>query len=213
MAIGSRRRRQGYLAPCSSCSDLPVLQNRSDLSASASTDASRAKDPGMRHSTQRPLDPRKCPIGIDANALNRDGSERDALVERLLDLDRAGTINLIVPHGVRREVEDPLTPEEVSEPVLSKIFTIPTALTPKERDTRKAIEAGLQGNARPGKHAADAQHLAEAAKYCGYFITHDGRILKRSHGLRLLLPPSLTVVTLAGFLAILDGYKARGHIP
>jgi predicted nucleic acid-binding protein len=167
----------------------------------------------MRHSTRRPLDPRKCPIGIDANALNRDGSRHDELVEQLLDLDRAGTINLIVPHGVRREIEDPRTPKQVSEPALSSIFTIPTTLTSQERDARKGIEAVLQGNARPGKHAADAQHLAEAAKYCGYFITHDERILKRSHGLRLVLPPSLTVVTLAGFLAILDGYKAGGLQP
>jgi hypothetical protein len=158
----------------------------------------------------RPLDPRICPIGIDANALNRDGSKHDALVERLLDLDRVGTINLITPHGVRREVEDPRTPKYVSDPMLSKIFTIPTDLTSQERNVRKGIEAVLQGDARPGKHAADAQHLAEAAKYCGYFITHDERVLERSNRLRLssLLPPSLNVVTLAGFLAILDDYEA-----
>ncbi len=160
----------------------------------------------MRQSTHRPLDPRKCPVGIDANALNKDGSKHDELVERLLDLDRAGTIRLIAPHGVRREIQDPRTPKHVSEAVLSKIFTIPTPLSSQEQDARRALETGLQGNARPGKHAADAQHLAEAAKYCGYFITHDERILKRCHGLRLMLPPSLTVVALADFLAILDDY-------
>jgi predicted nucleic acid-binding protein len=164
---------------------------------------------GMGHSiNRRPLDPRKCPIGIDANALNRDGSEHDELVERLLDLDKAGTISLIVPHGVRREIENPRTPKTVREAMLFRIFTIPTGLTSQERDIRKGIEAVLQGNARSGKHAADAQHLAEAAKYCGYFITHDDRVLKRSQGLGSLLPPSLTVVTLAGFLAIFDEYVA-----
>jgi hypothetical protein len=156
----------------------------------------------------RPLNPRTCPVGIDTNALNRDGSKHDELVDRLLDLDRVGTINLIVPHGVRREVEDPRTPKHVSDAFLPKIFTIPKDLTAQERYVRKGIEAVLQGNARLGKHAADSQHLAEAAKYCGYFITHDERVLKRSRGLRLLLPPSLTIVTLAGFLTILDDYEA-----
>jgi len=59
------------------------------------------------NTTRRPLDPRKCPIGIDANAINRDGSAHDQLVDRLLELDRSGTINLIVPRGVRVEVQDP----------------------------------------------------------------------------------------------------------
>jgi hypothetical protein len=160
----------------------------------------------------RPLDPRICPIGIDANALNRDGSAKDGLVDRILELDRTGQINLIAPHGVRREAADPRTPPGVSEAVLSKIYTIPTGLTAQEQDTRARIEAALQGNSKPGKHAADAQHLAEAAKYCGYFITHDDRVLKRSKGLRDVLPPSLNVVTLAQFLEIFDNYEAERRI-
>ncbi len=64
------------------------------------------------NTTRRPLDPRKCPIGIDANAINRDGSAHDQLVDRLLELDRSGTINLIVPRGVRIEVQDPRTPSQ-----------------------------------------------------------------------------------------------------
>lgn len=156
--------------------------------------------------SRRPLDPRKCPIGIDANALNRDGTAHDSLVDRVLELDRAGNINLIAPHGVRVEAQHPRTPDHVTEAITSKIYTIPTDLTSQERDTRRRIEVALQGNARSGKHAADAQHLAEAAKYCGYFITHDERILKKSHGLASLLPPTLHVVTLAEFLKILDDY-------
>jgi hypothetical protein len=69
-----------------------------------------------------------------------------------------------------------------------------------------------QGNAKPGKHAADTQHLSEAAKYCCYFITHDTRILTRSQGLDALLPPSLQVVTLATFLEIFDDYEAGRRV-
>jgi len=49
----------------------------------------------------------------------------------------------------------------------------------------------------------------EAAKYGGYFVTHDRRILTRAARLGEVLPPSLTVVTLADFLTILDDWEAR----
>ena len=54
--------------------------------------------------THRPLDPRICDVAIDANAIDRDGTDRDALVNRLLALYQAGTISLILPKGVRVEI-------------------------------------------------------------------------------------------------------------
>jgi hypothetical protein len=63
--------------------------------------------------THRPLDPRICNVSIDANALDRDGGSRDALVDRLLVLYEAGTINLILPKGVRLEISNPNTPAHV----------------------------------------------------------------------------------------------------
>ena len=89
-----------------------------------------------------------------------------------------------------------------------QIFTIPTGLNSQEQDFRRRLATALQGNAAPGKHAADAYHLAEAAKYGGYVITHDERVLKKSGTLQDLLPPSLQVVTLKRFLEIFDEYEA-----
>ncbi len=67
----------------------------------------------------------------------------------------------------------------------------------------------MQGNAKPGKHEADADHLFEAAKYGGFFITEDDRVLERAGRLSDVLPPSLTVVTLSDFLSIFDDWEAR----
>lgn len=161
------------------------------------------------NNTRRPLDPRICPVAIDANALDRDGSARDNLVDRLLGLSSVGTINLIVPKRVREEIQNPRTPAHVQEAALTKLFTIPVGLNSDERRRKQIIEQELQGNARPGKHMADADHLFEAAKYGGYFITHDQRILTRAGRLGEVLPPSLTVVTLVDFLTIFDDYAAR----
>jgi hypothetical protein len=159
--------------------------------------------------TRRPLDPRICPVAIDANALDRDGGAHDNLVDRLLGLSSAGRIRLIVPKRVRQEIQNPRTPAHVQEAALPQIFTIGVGLNSDEQRRHRIITQELQGNAKPGKHEADADHLFEAAKYGGYFITHDDRILTRAGRLREVLPPSLTVVTLADFLTIFDDYAAR----
>lgn len=156
----------------------------------------------------RPLDPRRVNVTIDANALDKDGTARDASVDRVLELREAGKIRFVIPAGVRHEIEHPRTPQSVKDAVLAEIFTIPTGLNPQEQEFRRKLAAALQGNATPGKHAADAYHLAEAAKYGGYFITHDERILKKSGDLQNLLPPSLQVVSLERFLEIFDDYQS-----
>ena len=158
--------------------------------------------------TRRPLDPRRVNVTIDANALDKDGTTRDAMVDRMLQLRQAGKFNFVIPAGVRREVEHPRTPQSVKDAVLPEIFTIPAGLNSQEQEFRRKLAAVLQGNAAPGKHAADAYHLAEASKYGGYFITHDERILKKSGDLQSLLPPSLQIVTLERFLEIFDDYES-----
>jgi hypothetical protein len=51
--------------------------------------------------------------------------------------------------------------------------------------------------------------LSEAAETgCGYFITHDKRMLKKRTELHAVLPPSLNIVTLEEFLEIFDAYEA-----
>lgn len=154
---------------------------------------------------RRPLDPRICNIAIDANALDSpaDLPKRASLVKRLIGLVEAGELTVTIPHSVLAEINAPATPTAVKRLAVGQLFTIPVQLTDSEARTRKIIEDALQGNAKPGRHKADASHLAEAAKYGGYFITHDERILKRSHGLEVL-PPSLTVVTLEEFFRIYD---------
>ena len=156
------------------------------------------------------LDPRICNIHLDANAVDRDGSSRNGLVDRLLRLRQTGKINFVVPGSVRTEVQHPRTPHDVKSAVLAEIFSLPVGRTAVEHDTLHKVRALLQGNAARGKHDDDALHLCEAAKYGGgYFITHDGRMLKKRDELRPLLGPALCVVTLTEFLDIYDDFAAR----
>ncbi|MGO8844586.1 MAG: hypothetical protein ACLQFI_04460 [Methylocella sp.] len=156
------------------------------------------------------LDPRICNIGIDANALDRGGSPRDALVDRFLTLTSSGRLIVVVSGGVRNEVQHPRTPSAVKDAVLPRIFNLQPGLIARQQEERRQVLAVLQGNARPGKHAADASHLSEAVETgCAYFITHDKRILEKRDELRRVLPPSLSIVTLTEFFDVFDRFEAE----
>jgi hypothetical protein len=158
---------------------------------------------------RRPLDPRICNIGHDANALDRDGTAADLLVDRFCKLSDDGKITIVVAGGVRGEVQHPRTPGNVKAAVLPQIFNLRPSLSTSQTVERHKVRTILRGNARSGKHDADASHLSEAAEVgCAYFITHDKRILKKRDELHTALPPSLNIVTLAEFLAIYDDYEA-----
>jgi len=163
--------------------------------------------------SRRPLDPRHCNVTIDANALDRDGTDRDRSIDRLLGLHRTRVLNIVVPKGVRVEALHRNTPDYVRNEIASKIFTIETELTQPELEQLRRIEAMLRGNAELGKHAADARHLFEAGKYGGgYFVTNDCRMLKKRGELAAVLPPSLNIVTLGELLAIYDDYESGRRI-
>lgn len=159
---------------------------------------------------RRPLDPRKVNVFVDDNALDPNGGHQ-AEVDRLLALKAAGRINIVVPGGVREEALHPNTPATVNYNVAAQIFSLPVELNESEKRQLHAIRAILQGNAKPGRHWADAGHVFEAVKYGGgYFITHDRRINKtRRQALDGVLPPNLLIVTPAEFLEIYDQYARR----
>jgi hypothetical protein len=150
---------------------------------------------------RRGFDPRKCHVSIDANALDRT-VERAKLVDRLLALHDSGCIKLIIPKGVRVELSNPRTPLDVRTATEGKIFTINVGLNASELAQKRQLTLALRGNANSNKHAPDADHLFEATKYGGYFITEDKRILKKAGGFKL--SSSLQVVTLTEFLKIYD---------
>ncbi len=156
---------------------------------------------------RRPIDPRISNIGLDSNALDRDGTARDQLVERFERMCEASELIVVMAAGVRGEVQHPNTPAGVKAAVLPKIFNLRPGLNSNQQAERQRVATILQGNAQPGAHAADASHLSEAAETgCAYFITHDKRIIGKRDELVAVLPPTLHIVTLDEFFDILDQY-------
>lgn len=160
---------------------------------------------------RRPIDPRISNIGLDSNALDRDGTTRDQLVERFEQMCTAHKLTVVVAGGVRGEVQHPNTPASVKAVVLPQIFNMQPGLNESQQDARRRVAAILQGNAKPGAHAADASHLSEAAENgCTYFITHDKRMIDKRGTLVAELPPTLQIVTLDEFFDVLDHYENGG---
>ena len=79
-------------------------------------------------STRRPLDPRKANIGLDANALNRNGTD-GPLVERFCQLVHDRVLKIVVAGGVRNEIQNPRTPSHKKAAILPQIFNLRPGLT------------------------------------------------------------------------------------
>lgn len=151
------------------------------------------------------LNPRNCNIALDANAMDRDGTNRDALVDRMTALIATRELNIVMAGGVRSEVQHPNTPQDVQQTVLPQIFNLRAGLNGGQSAERARVANILRGNAAANKHAADASHLSEAAETgCAFFVTEDKRILAKRKDLYSALPRTLMIATLAELFAVYD---------
>lgn len=155
---------------------------------------------------RRKLDPRTANTLLDSNALEH---SHQTQVNRLLSLNGEGKINLIVPYGVQSETAHPNTPIQIKDMMSEHLFTLEVERSSSEQQEIARIENILQGNARPGRHSADAKHVFEAAKYGGYFITHDARIVQTKRRELEAMLPNLSIVTLDEYLTIYDQFDGE----
>jgi hypothetical protein len=148
-----------------------------------------------------------CNIASNANAFDKVGGPHDALIDRFEALSMDGSLTLVVPGGVRDEVEHPNTPPWIKSIVADKIFNLRPGLNQSRRASRLRVEEILRGNAKPGHHAADASHVSEAAEIaCPYFIIQDKRILAKREELRRVLGAVPAIMALEELFEILGQF-------
>jgi predicted nucleic acid-binding protein len=152
----------------------------------------------------RRIDPRLINSLIDANVLDRVGGPEDTVVDQVLTLHEDGKILLMLPHSVKAEIEHPNTPPEVKRRALALIYTKSVSLTPAEVERHQKVRKLVRGNARAGRHDRDAYHMVGAAKYGGYFITRDERLIRKRSEIAGLLGQGFAIVTPTEFLEIYE---------
>lgn len=150
------------------------------------------------------IDPSYTNALIDANVLDHVGGPEDAVVDRILALHEEGKVSLLLPHSVKAEIEHPSTPAPVKQRALALVFTERVSLTPEETCRHRKVRNLVSGNAKPGKHDRDAYHVVESAKYGGYFITRDERLIKKRAEIAKFLGQTFAIVTPTEFLEVYD---------
>lgn len=147
------------------------------------------------------VDPRIHNNFVDANFWDNSGNPlEDSAMLEVLNLAERGEIDLVLPFSVKSEIKHPNTPPEIKRQAADFVYTLQTQLTPNELAIRAKLLILIQGNAKPGKHDRDVFHLFEAEKYGGgYFITKDGRLLRKGREVEDLLT-SLRIVSPSEFM-------------
>lgn len=157
----------------------------------------------------RPVDPRIRNNFIDSCAFDPKYSPEDEASLRIFSLYEEGVIGLNITYSNIKELEHPNTPASVKQAAVGMIYTLPTTLTVPEIAKKRAILKKLAGTGYPENMAKDSEHIFEASKYGGYFITVDERILKKREALAKIC--DATIVKPSEFLKIYDSYAESGE--
>jgi len=130
----------------------------------------------------------------------------DAVVDELLEIAFELRIMLHLTYSVKDEIAHPNTPADVKKRAQRLIYSVPVQLTQGEKELHQKVREIVQGNAKAGKHDADAFHLVESQKYgAGHFLTNDKRLLKKKAAIGNLL--NMEIVTPTEFLAVLKKFE------
>lgn len=129
-------------------------------------------------------DPRRANNFLDTCAFDPKYSPEHEAAQSIRTLRDEGKVSLLLAHSNQKEVDHPNTPEDVKREAADMNYTIKTSLTSGEQVRKAEIHSILTGNGKPEKYAADAEHVFEAGKYLGYFITTDERILNKREELK-----------------------------
>lgn len=104
-----------------------------------------------------------------------------------------------------KEAEHPNTPPWIKAEAASKIFSLVTTLTPEEESKKSEIWFILTGNGKPEKMKPDSEHVFEAHKYGGYFVTNDQRIIKKRENLMNIC--NAIIITPCEMVEIINEFK------
>jgi len=151
------------------------------------------------------LNPFRINIFIDSCAFDPKVEPENSCSEEIFSYYEKKEINLIVSHSNMKEAEHPNTPPRIKAEAASKIFSLETSLTTQEELIKNEIWGILTGNGNPEKMKPDSEHVFEAHKYGGYFVTNDQRIINKREDLNNIC--NAIIVTPCELIGIINEHK------
>jgi predicted nucleic acid-binding protein len=153
------------------------------------------------------VDPFRVNNFIDANFFDDISDGENDSVKRIVEMADSGEIQVLLPHSVKSEIEHPNTPARVRIAALAFLYSVQVQLTPTEFSGIEQLVELTKGDAQEKNIRPDLLHVAEAAKYGGYYISRDKRLLSRAAKIAELL--GVEVVSPSMFLAKVAEARAR----
>ncbi len=153
----------------------------------------------------KPINPQIRNIFIDSCAFDPKYSPEDEASFKIFELYKNGKIILNIARSNLKEVDHPNTPAWVKKEASGMIYTIKTSLTNEEIELKLKIYTLLTGEKKSDYMKKDSEHIFEASKYGGYFVTTDKGILNKKEELESIC--SATIVKPSELLNIISLYE------
>ncbi|HRL77662.1 MAG TPA: hypothetical protein PLC86_18385 [Candidatus Accumulibacter phosphatis] len=137
---------------------------------------------------------------IDSCAFDPKYEPETSASNEIFMLSEEQHFTLLIAHSTQKEIDHPNTPAWVKTQAAQLVYSIDMRLTSNENQLLRDVEMTIAGNGKIENIAQDAQHVFEAQKCGGYFVTTDKRILSRAAdleklcGLSILLPGEFLVL-------------------
>ena len=133
-----------------------------------------------RRTTWDQIPPRRSRWFLDSNCFGSAGgfSKEDIEVihelRRLAEDESWSRFDIVIPGICHAEIQK--GPKEARALAANFLMTVSTNDNQAELIKRLRLRIAMRGDAKPGKHDADADAFFETAKYCGdIFVTNDAR--------------------------------------
>ena len=142
---------------------------------------------------------------IDSCAFDPKYDPEDISANEIFQLHKERNLGIQIAHSNQKEIEHPNTPRWVKEEASGLIYTLDVSTTSNEKALLTKILAILAGQGRPENMSQDARHIFDAQKYGSYFVTTDGRLLKKAQAIQNLC--SVDILLPSEFLKLVKRYQ------
>ncbi len=149
------------------------------------------------------MNPFMATVFIDSCTFDPAGEPDNSCSEEIFSYYQKDEINLIVSHSSTKEAAYPNIPSRIKSE--AKLSGKDVTLTTEENEKKNTIWNIIADSQNPEDMKQDSEHVFEAHKCGGYFVTNDSRIIKNRKA--LINVCNALIVTPCELIGIINKHK------